>query len=80
MESGEMAERRAAKMQGICKMSLTVGIVENHVVVQFGGASGGQLENFQGTGRRHDGIGRRHGRNDVLNNPLGQTIRDSENS
>ncbi len=67
-------------MHGICKMSLTVGIVENHVVVQFGSASGRQLEDFQGTGSRHDGIGGRHGRNDVLNNPLGQTIRDSQNS
>lgn len=44
-------------MRGICRMSLTVGIVENHVVVQFGGTRGGQLEDFQGAGSRYDGIG-----------------------
>lgn len=61
-------------------LALTICIVEHHVVVQLGSAGRGQLEDFQGAGCRYDGVGGRHGRNDMLYDTLGQSIGHPENS
>lgn len=62
------------------KTADTIRIVEDHVVVQLGGAGGGELEDLEGTGGRDDGVGGGDGRDDVLHHPLGQAIRDSQNA
>lgn len=51
--------RKRKRRQGkkyLVRNILTIGIVENHVVVQFGGARGGQLEDFQCTGGGYNGV------------------------
>lgn len=58
----------------------TICVVKNHVVVQLCSAGRGQFEDLKGASSSDDRICRGDRRNDVLNHPLGQTIRDSQNT
>ena len=61
----------------ICVCVNTVGIVEDHVVLERVAARSCQFEQFGGTGGCDDSVSGGHGWYDVFDNSLGQTERHS---
>jgi len=52
-----------------------LGSVAHHVVVHSGGGHGDELESLQSARSRHNGVGGRNGRDDVLRHALRQLVR-----
>lgn len=52
-----------------------LGLIENNVIVEELRATRGQLEHFRGANVGHAGVGARHGRYDVFDDSLRESIR-----